>query len=303
MINNRLKKKSANHWLLGVALAGAASLTQAEVIIGNDLNSADSTIEAIAEAYSGNRGTNGGGDQSLQLGDVLQGTAEDDTIIGALGIDILSGRDGDDVLIGGTEDFNPFNRDRAFGDAGDDSFIWAPGDGNDFFNGGEGIDVLFMAQIAETSSGGVETGPVFTVDNSGDFDGIFLNEKNNPLVKVAGPGFCEIVEKDTSNSDALAELDLDHLVRFVLRGPRQAFNLALETDPDTDPDLLDSGLRIAIHMKSVEFLVCGSEIEGERLIFDLRQVPAQQVDISQLPSRALDILLDSDSFLSSSVLR
>ena len=43
-------------------------------------------------------------------------------------------------LIGGTEDFNSSvdgdgngsdNRDRAYGDNGDDVFIWAPGDGSD----------------------------------------------------------------------------------------------------------------------------------------------------------------------------
>lgn len=87
------------------------NVAQADVLIGNDLNSANSTNSDIAAIYSANRGTNGGGDQSQQFGDALEGTANDDLLVGGLGIDILFGGAGDDIIIGGTEDFNPFNRD------------------------------------------------------------------------------------------------------------------------------------------------------------------------------------------------
>ena len=89
-------------------------------------------IPTSTRFFSGNRGN--GGDQSLQFGDAVVGGDDDDVLIGALGIDVLIGNGGDDVLIGGTEDFNPLNRDRGFGGVGDDVFVWAPGDGNDFFD-------------------------------------------------------------------------------------------------------------------------------------------------------------------------
>ena len=95
----------------------------ADVNVGTDLNASTSSNAEIAVLYSGNRGTNGGSDQSLQFGDVVSGTVNNDLLIGALGVDILLGGEGDDILVGGTEDFNPLNRDRAFGQDGDDSFL------------------------------------------------------------------------------------------------------------------------------------------------------------------------------------
>ncbi len=279
--------------LLASALLLAPLAVQAEVLVGTDLNSASSTNTNIASIYSANRGTNGGGDQSLQFGDSLIGGEDGDVLIGGLGIDVLIGGPGDDVLIGGTEDFNPLNRDRAFGDAGDDSFIWAPGDGNDFFDGGVGTDVVFFALLGESrdANGNTAGAPFFGVSppgtsGAGSFDGIEL-VNGDPLLNIAGgPGFCEIVEPDESNQAALAELNLDHLVRFVLRGPRANFDNATAADPNLDPNTLDTGLRIAVHLRDVEFLVCGSQTPGEFQVFDLQQVPAALVDVSQLPARA-----------------
>ena len=108
---------------LGFAVAAQAQAPVAQV--GADRSSIDDAEQAIQDFLSANRGSNGGGDQSLQLGDSLTGTADADLLVGALGVDVLFGREGDDILIGGTEDFNPLNRDRAFGDSGDDVFIWA----------------------------------------------------------------------------------------------------------------------------------------------------------------------------------
>ncbi|WP_168204304.1 calcium-binding protein [Aliikangiella coralliicola] len=270
----------------------------AEVLIGTDQSSASSTENEIVSIYSANRGTNGGGDQSLQLGDMITGSNDSDVLIGGLGIDILFGGLGDDILIGGTEDFNGFNRDRAFGEEGDDSFLWAPGDGNDFFDGGPGTDVLFMTLIGESkdSNGNTEQAPFFAVSppsptNLRDFDGIHLNDQNLPVINVpAGPGFCEIVEQDAENKTALEELGLEHLIRFVLRGPRANFESEVAADPNLDPATLDDGLRVAIHLKNVEFLVCTGKTAGTQQIFDLRQVPAQEVDASQLPLQAYQLL-------------
>ncbi len=270
----------------------------AEVIVGTDLNSASSTDEEIASIYSGNRGTNGGGDQSLQLGDVISGTGENDVLVGGLGIDILFGGAGDDILIGGTEDFNGLNRDRGYGEDGDDIFLWAPGDGNDFFDGGSGVDVLFMTLIGESrdSDGNTDGAPFFAVSAPSpttlrDFDGIHLNDQELPVVNVVGgPGFCEIVEQDVDNQAGLQELGLDHLVRFVLRGPRTNFETQMASDPNLDPATLDDGLRVAIHLNNVEFVVCPGKTAGTQQIFDIRQVPAQEVDASQLPLQAFELI-------------
>lgn len=290
-----LTKSNLKRSLLASSLLLAFTSVHAEVKIGTDANTAASADSNVTAIYAGNRGTNGGGDQSLQLGDLLQGTVNNDLLIGALGVDVINGGDGDDIIIGGTEDFNPLNRDRAFGQAGDDTFLWAPGDGNDFFSGGEGVDVLFMTLVGENTDaeGNTEGAPFFAVSPPGtpgaaNFDGIFEVEPGIPVVNVAnGPGFCELVERDAENQQALEELELDHLVRFVLRGPRAAFDAA---DPSIDRETLDSGLRVSIHLTGVEFLVCGSQTAGDIEIFDLRSVPAQQVDASALPVVAGNLL-------------
>lgn len=274
------------------------NVAQADVLIGNDLNSANSTNSDIAAIYSANRGTNGGGDQSQQFGDALEGTANDDLLVGGLGIDILFGGAGDDIIIGGTEDFNPFNRDRAFGQEGDDTFIWTPGDGNDFFDGGSGVDVLVLSLIGESRNSAEETAgaPFFGVSPPGtpgtqNFDGIHQVSPGVPVVNfINSPGFCEIVERDAQNQAGLDELGVDHLIRFVLRGPRAAFN---ETIASTPPQPLDDGLRIAVHLKNVEYLACTSEAAGagsDVRIFDLTQVPAVEVNASDLPARAAALI-------------
>ena len=179
-------------------------------------------------------------------------------------MDVLVGYSGDDILIGGTEDFNSSvdgddkgsdNRDRAFGNEGDDVFIWAPGDGSDFFDGGEGIDVLVFGILGEqqNSDGSIDGAPFFNVnpptkEGSQDFDGIFLNENNQPIVSVStSPGFCSLVDA-TANADHFEALDIDQVVRFSLRGIANAFDAGERED--------DDGLRVAVSAKDVEFLVC-----------------------------------------------
>lgn len=286
---------NTRHSLLAAALLCATTnLANADIITGNDLSSINGANNTINQLYSGNRGTNGGGDQSLQFGDQLYGTPNNDVIIGGLGIDVLFGFDGDDVLIGGTEDFNPFNRDRAFGNLGDDVFIWTPGDGNDFFDGGEGIDVLIIGLVGESrnNEGNTEGAPFFNVSppnqpGSQDFDGIFIEPSTDlPVVNVLGPGFCDIVDRGTEGMDAL---NIDHLVRFILRNPANAFDEALAADPNIDPDSLDTGLRVAIHLANTEFLVCASR-SGELEVFDLRQSPAERVSEGDLPPNAYNII-------------
>lgn len=76
----------------------------------------------------------------------VSGTSEDDTLIGFLGRDILSGRIGNDYLNGAQGD------DRIFGGPGRDVLIGA--DGNDYLDGGPGNDNLSGLNGADTLRGG-----------------------------------------------------------------------------------------------------------------------------------------------------
>jgi Ca2+-binding RTX toxin-like protein len=79
---------------------------------------------------------------------VVDGAGGNDTINGSKLADTLEGGDGGDRIIG---DDNPANtRDVAFGEAGDDTLVWDPGDDDDINEGGEGNDT------AEVNGGGKE---------------------------------------------------------------------------------------------------------------------------------------------------
>ncbi len=275
--------------VLASGLTATATAAIPTPATGTDRNAITDVDDDVRDFLSANRGSNGGGDQSMQGGDALSGTDEDDLLIGAIGIDVLFGNGGDDVLIGGTEDFNPLNRDRGFGGSGDDVFIWAPGDGNDFFDGGDGTDVLMLGVIGEQrDADGSETGaPFFNVNppsgaGSQDFDGIFTEPSSGlPIVNVAGgPGFCDVIDGSANAADEaeLSDLGLEHLVRFTLRGPA------------ADPANPDTGLRIAMHIVNTEFLVCGGETAGEIEVLDLTTTPPSPIDISQLPPQAFSII-------------
>lgn len=247
------------------------------VIIGSDLNNSDNpTVQPQDPALSG-----GGRDQTQQFGDIVEGTRRDDLLIGRLGSDTMFGKSGSDILIGGTEDFNPLNRDRAFGGSSNDIFMWAPGDGSDLFFGGKGFDVLMLGLIGEVVDGNVQ----FKVnlpgtEGSGDSDPIFLNPYTNlPVMDLKNsPGFCQVIDETHAEGgqEALDALGVDHLVRFLIRG--QANNGAEDGD---------NGLRVTLHLKDVEFLVCTSRDGGFVDVLDLRVAPPQLIDVSDIPNSKL----------------
>ncbi len=249
-------------------------------------------------------GPGGSPNQSLRAGDVLLGDEQDDIIIGGLGVDVLLGYDGDDILIGGTEDFNSSvdgdgngsdNRDRALGYDGDDAFIWAPGDGSDFFDGGDGIDVVIFGILGESSdaTGNTEGAPFFAVnppnsEGSQDFDGIFLDDNNQPVVNVSGsPGFCSLVDA-AANQAEFDELDIDNVVRFSLR------NFANQFDAGDRPT--DDGLRVAVTLKNTEYLVCTKrELDAENPannieVIDIRGATPVVAAVTDLPEYIQAIL-------------
>ncbi|MEO0574309.1 MAG: hypothetical protein AAF004_02515 [Pseudomonadota bacterium] len=260
---------------------------------GSDLNNLSSPLLSLNP-----QGPGGSPNQSLRSGDVFLGTTEDEVLIGALGVDMLIGDDGNDVMIGGTEDFNSNvdgddrgadNRDRAFGGNGDDTFIWAPGDGSDFFDGGAGTDVVIFGLIGEErdSDGSVDGAPFFNVNLPGsegsfDFDGIFLDaESGLPAARVsASPGFCTVLDAGT-NPDELATLSLDHLIRFSIRGIANAFDAGDRVD--------DDGLRVAISLRNTEFLVCTNRDiiddggDDNIQVLDLTTSPPSVAALTDLP--------------------
>jgi len=232
---------------------------QFELVTGTDSNTISHPLLSLNPG-----GPGGSPNQSLRAGDVLVGDEQDNIIVGGLGVDVLLGYAGDDILIGGTEDFNSNvdgddngsdNRDRALGYDGDDAFIWAPGDGSDFFDGGDGIDVVIFGILGEArdADGNTDGAPFFAVNppsgaGSQDFDGIFLDANNQPVVNVSGsPGFCSVLDTAT-NQAAFSELNIDNVVRFSLR------NSANQFDAGERPT--DDGLRVAVTLKNTEYLVC-----------------------------------------------
>lgn len=263
------------------------------VLQGNDFNSISSSLLSLNP-----EGPGGSPNQSLRSGDVLQAGPTDSVLIGALGADVLVGGDGDDVIIGGTEDFNSSvdgdglgsdNRDRAFGGNGDDIFIWAPGDGSDFYDGGQGIDVIAFGVLGEERDrdSGTIGAPFFNVsppgtDDSLNFDGIFLDPDSNlPTIGVStSPGFCTVLDSSTNPSE-LTALSLDHLVRFSLRGIANDFDAGVRTD--------DDGLRVSLSLRNVEYVVCTRReiVDGAGVdnieVLDITTSPPTLASLSDLP--------------------
>lgn len=216
-------------------------------------------------------------DQTMQFGEVQRGSRKDDFLYGGLGTDIIFGRRGDNVLMGGPEHFNPFNRDRAFGGIRSDVFVWQPGDGSDRFEGGQGKDAVMFALIAQDDDGDrvlFDDEDAIDPDTGhplGNFrvrrdqqsglvlmrDGVFL-----PLVDVSAvPGTCDVIDKHTvvpnvpDTAAALDAIDADHLIRFRLR---------------------DGNLAVTVQTKDVEAVLCGGPTAGEVEFIDLQVSPPQR---------------------------
>ena len=250
-----------------VSMARSFSRNQGGIntIIGADNNSRENPfIQPQDPALSG-----GDRDQSLQFGDILVGSRRDNLMIGGLGPDVIIGGPRSDVIIGGIEHFNPSNRDRAYGGWGNDIFIWKPGDGSDLFMGGPGHDVVVFGLIGEAVDGNVE----FKVLKDQKTAEVALDPTSKlPRVDVTNsPGFCNVIDKSSSPEakDELKALGLKHLVRFSLRGIANDFEAGVQNE--------DNGLRVTLHLNSVETLVCTNRDGGQIEVFDLTSTPARLV--------------------------
>ena len=213
---------------------------------------------------------------------MLFGTKRDDIQIGRLGVDILIGDNGRDIQIGGLEHFTdgPNRSDRAFGGARQDIFLWKPGDGSDFFDGGRNDDAIVLGLVGEPGADGQ---PEFAVVNDGQAGVVFLDPHTGlPLVDVTNsPGFCPVIDARSRDGAAgqLTALGLDHLVQFVLRGVRDAFEAGGQNE--------DNGLRVTLHLKDVEYVVCASREGGVIEVIDLRQSPPMIGNLDHIGDRRL----------------
>jgi hypothetical protein len=257
------------------------------VQVGSDLNTKTNPLLSLNPT-----GPGGSSNQSLRAGDILQGTESDDLLIGGLGVDLLIGDAGDDILMGGTEDFNSSvdgddldsdNRDRAFGQAGNDVFVWAPGDGSDFFDGGEGTDVVIFGIVGELTNNNdiTEGAPFFNVDSSKNFDGIYTDTYGQPKIQVSNtPGYCSLVDT-AAYADELAELELDHVVRFKIRDLANSF--------DAGEQSTDDGLKVAVSLKNTEYVVCTRRAFDDQAglsnveVFNISTGTPVQAALSDLP--------------------
>lgn len=264
--------------LLLFILCLISTLVDAKLFVGKDQSQfRNPFIQPQDPAQSG-----GNRDQTLQYGDILVGTARSDIMIGGLGPDIIFGEGGDDLIIGGGEGSNPFSRDRIFAGEGDDIVVWSPGDGTDFLDFGRGADTLVIGILA------IQDGDTlsFPLNNSQRFVFPFLdNVTGLPLVDALNStGFCEILDDSDSKETAegLATLEVDQVIRFVIRDIRNDFERGVQ--------IVDNGLRVSLHIKNLEFLVCANR-NGKALEYiDLQTNPPKVKPISSAPLKIQQML-------------
>ena len=213
----------------------AASLERGagdQVVIGrDDDNTSNPTIQP-ADTPSPP-----GPNQSLNNTDILSGGPDNDVLIGLLGSDVLQGGEHGDILVGGTEQFVAPNSDVMFGGTGNDTSIWAPGDGSDAFLGGDGALDAQVFGVIDRNANNVPT-------REGEAPGF---DRGVPTAEVTdSPGFCTLERIGAANS-----LDYDYLVRFFVRST--------------------GDLAVTIRLEDTEQVFCTSRAGGEITFANLTQ--------------------------------
>ena len=178
---------------------------------------------------------------------------------------------GNDVLIGGMQDFDADNRDFAFGHEGDDILLWEPGDGEDFFDGGQGKDVLIVSRIM---------GSVGPPGND-----VLLDSKTGyPIIDINNtPGYCEVTRNSVSN-----QLNPNYLITFKFRN---------STNCSGKNSGVDEQMRV--HLEHTEFVVCPSKKGRGVDVFDLRRALITKTVTRVLPAKAYRLILNDSVELSS----
>ena len=208
---------------------------KAEVLIGrDDDNITNPVIQPATELVN----------QSLDDADVLVGNGGNDVLIGLKGSDTILAGLGNDIIVGGPEGGTTSPKsDIQFGDGGDDVALWAPGDGNDVFVGGDGRDALIFG-VTDRQSGV----PTLTGQARGFSLGI-------PTANVSGQnGFCSL-ERVTD-----PHLGYEWLVRF--------------RNKTTDAFI------VTVRVAEVEQVYCTSQTAATITFADLTAAEPTFVDVS-----------------------
>jgi hypothetical protein len=209
----------------------------AQVLIGKDDDNTDNPkIQPAGTAAN----------QSLNNTDVISSGAGNDVQIGLLGSDVMQGGADHDILVGGTEQFVAPNSDVMFGGTGNDTSVWAPGDGSDAFTGAGGLDAQVFGVIDRNAAN------VPTLS-----DPVPGFPKGVPTAEVTGsPGFCTLERIGAANS-----LNYDYLVRFFVRST--------------------GTLAVTIRLEDTEQVFCTSEAGGAITYANLTQDNPQFREVSR----------------------
>ncbi len=170
--------------------------------------------------------------------DAISGDAGDDSISGGDGDDLLLGGDGNDVLQGGTGSDDIIaglgddvviagaGKDVASGGSGDDIFISLMADGDDTFDGGDGIDTYDATQISTDlridllagTASGIDIGEdaVVGVENAFGGTGNDTLVANNAVNHLAGGRGADIFVFTSSLSAGLGSGSRDKILDFEI---------------------------------------------------------------------------------------
>ncbi|OWU83854.1 hypothetical protein ATO6_15640 [Oceanicola sp. 22II-s10i] len=107
-------------------------------------------------------GNDSGGDDDTEVAEKVEGTEDNDILVGTSGIDLLTGLGGDDVLLGLEGD------DQLDGNAGGDAILGGKGD--DLLQGVTGDDVLVGGRGEDTLDGGAGDDLLVGSDGIRDID-------------------------------------------------------------------------------------------------------------------------------------
>jgi RTX calcium-binding nonapeptide repeat (4 copies) len=200
--------------------------------------------------------------QSMNDTDVLLGGGGDDVLIGMLGSDVIIGGTGDDIMIGGIERGTQPNSDVQLGGSGNDTALWAGGDGSDLFDGGFGRrDALVFGTIDRDAATNV---PILSpVDGRHRRTGL-------PTANVTGQaGFCTL--------EAVADPEargFEFLVRFFSKA--------------------NGNLLVTVRTHDVEQVFCTAQdsaavtfadltdAKPEFVVIDLADVPRLNPDVARM---------------------
>jgi len=129
---------------IAIALVGSA-VTVSGLSAQVTIDHADATDALVVDGLAGNDSIDASALPASALHLTLDGGGGNDTLTGGFGADFLLGGAGNDSVLGSRGD------DVALLGIGNDTFRWAPGDGNDVVEGQDGTDALLFdgANISE----------------------------------------------------------------------------------------------------------------------------------------------------------